>query len=178
MSLRYALRVTSIVEKIEIADKLGDRRKVDKLVNVISSKTTRSQGKQPTKNKQGELIKDAQELGEVWQEFLQGEFSATDLEHARDEYPELDPFDEGEDRLTHKEFVQAVKRMKLNKAAGPDNIPVEKIPDDTRSTLLLLTASMGQRMRTQEPSAMCVCNDIHTRKAQQTTAKIIGRLVY
>ena len=53
-------------------------------------------------------------------------FSATELEQAREEYPDLGKhgIDE-QDTLTQQEYLAAVKRMKKAKATGPDGIPAE-----------------------------------------------------
>lgn len=75
------------------------------------------------------MITSAEELGELWADFLGNKFSVTELELARDLYlykdlNPLDPLDLTDD-LTFEEFMTAIKRMKLGKTVGPDNIPVE-----------------------------------------------------
>ena len=71
----------------------------------------------------GELITSAEEIGELWSDFLEGKFAQTELEQAREVLEELPP-EEG-DELTFGEFVRAVKKIKKNKAVGPDGVPAE-----------------------------------------------------
>ena len=70
-------------------------------------------------------ISGPEELGALWQEFLAGKFSATELEQAR-EFVDIGPnqLDEADD-LVITEYMDAVSRMKNGKATGPDNIPAE-----------------------------------------------------
>ena len=57
---------------------------------------------------------------------MAGKFSATKLEHARAEFEDLgeNKLSE-EDQLTIQEYVDAVHRMKNDKAVGPDGVPSE-----------------------------------------------------
>ena len=123
----YQEWVASWVEKIEEADKVGDTRAIYQAVKVLAGKTKNFSQTQPTKNSQGQVIHDHEELTEVWRDFLSGKFSATEIEQAREEFADLPPRPaEGEDDdLKEEEFLRAVQGMKLNKAPGPDGVPAE-----------------------------------------------------
>ena len=72
------------------------------------------------------MIISAEELGDLWQKFLDNKFSATDLEIVRKEFPELGPCGlDDRDTLSQQEFLQGVKRMKKGKVTGPDGILAE-----------------------------------------------------
>ena len=67
-----------------------------------------------------------EEVAATWFEFLKNKFAATPAELGRDpleQLPEPDP----NDHITRKEFDAAVKKLKSNKATGPDGIPAEAI---------------------------------------------------
>ena len=68
-------------------------------------------------------IEGPNELGELWQQYLAGKFSATKLERARAEFEDLgeNKLSE-EDQLTIQEYVDAVHHMKNDKAVGPDGV--------------------------------------------------------
>ena len=112
------------VETMEEADEKGDVRKVYEGARALAGKSKNGRSTQPTKKKNGDIIQSEEELGELWQQFLEGKFSATELEEARQEYEPLGPA-QASDTLTYEEFAVAVKRMKLRKAVGPDGVPAE-----------------------------------------------------
>ena len=118
--------VKSWVEQIKAADNLGNIKEISKGVKVLSGKTRSTKRTQPSMTRQGTTITCADELGDLWQQFLEKKFSATELENTRDELTDLEEYDSVEkDALTEKEFLIAVKRMKKAKATGPDCIPAE-----------------------------------------------------
>ena len=119
--------VTEQAKCIEEADQQGDPKAVAYHVNVLTGKTRNIQAKQPTRKDQGEgeLITNAEELGELWADFLEGKFAPTELEQSRKAVEGLELPPEDDDVLTFGEFVRAVKKMKKNKAVGPDGIPAE-----------------------------------------------------
>ena len=112
------------VETMEEADEQGDVRKVYEGARALSGKSKNFLTKQPTKKKNGDMIQPSEELGELWQQFLEGKFAATELEAGRREYQTL-PTEQAADMLTYEEFDLAVRRMKLHKATGPDGAPAE-----------------------------------------------------
>lgn len=67
------------------------------------------------------MIEGADTLGELWYQFLSVKFSKTALEEARAEYADIgeNTLSE-EDELSVAEYLNAVSRMKSNKANGPD----------------------------------------------------------
>ena len=112
------------IKKIEQADINGNSRAVSQGVKVISGSSNQHFSQQPTVTMQGETISGPEELGELWQSFLEGKFSPTELEAARDAYADLGPNTlSEEDDLTIGDFMDAVSKAKLNKAKGPDGIP-------------------------------------------------------
>ena len=118
--------VESWVAKIAAADNQGDTKEIAKGVKVLSGRTRCTKRTQPSINKQGETIVSAEELGDLWQQFLAKKFSTTELEQARAEFPDLGKHRVDEaDTLTEKEYLAAVRRMKNTKATGPDGVPAE-----------------------------------------------------
>ena len=115
---------TRVIEKAY--QQQGDPKAIAQHVNRLTGKTRCARGKQPTRKDkgQGELITNAEELGELWTDFLSEKFAPTELEKARSAVEGLTPNDEC-DELTCEEFATAVQKMKTNKAVGPDSIPAE-----------------------------------------------------
>ena len=117
------------VKRIEEADAKGDTdtAEISRCVKALSGTTRHSNPTQPTQNEKKEMIQSPEELGALWQRFLQRKFSATELEQARAEYAELcaPNLDSEEDDLTASEFLEALRRLKIGKATGPDGIPAE-----------------------------------------------------
>ena len=118
--------VTKKVEAIEVADAQGDTKKIASLVKRLSGETRGGQSRQPTRDKNGGLITCAEELGQLWEDFLGDKFSATELEMARALYEDIgaNTFDPECD-LAHEEFMKTVKRMKSDKAVDPYNMFVD-----------------------------------------------------
>ena len=95
-------------------------------VRILSGASRPSSKKQPTVDAAGNTVSGPEELGKLWQKFLQGKFSSTQLEVARDEYADIDTNDlNEEDDMTISEFMDVVSHMKTEKSAGPDTIPAE-----------------------------------------------------
>lgn len=113
------------MEKMEKAHGQGDTREVFKLVKIISGTQKTYAGTAPTIDVKDERILEQQRLAEVWKEFLEGKFAATEEESGRGEYEDLGPQDENEPPLTEETFVRALRKLKTGKACGPDGIPSE-----------------------------------------------------
>ena len=120
----YNMWLDSMATEMEEADKRGDSKTIFKNVKLVSGLMTAAQTQTPSRDKNDTLILDHNRLAEVWQEFLQGKFQATDAEAERDPYAELGP-QLIADPLTEQAFVRALKRLKKGKACGPDGIPSE-----------------------------------------------------
>ena len=121
----YKTWVTKTVADMESANKVGDTKTIFRLVNFITGKP-KAPPKTLTKDKDNNLLKSPEEVAETWFKFLKKKFAATPAELDRDPLeplPESDP----SDLITRKEFDAAVKRLKSNKATGPDGIPAEAI---------------------------------------------------
>ena len=121
----YEAWVQSWVKSIEEADEKGDSRAIYRGVKMLSGATRNASRKQPTMNADGKRIQSSAELAELWQKFLAGKFSPTELEVAERKFSDL-PIDTDDlNILTDKEFIDTLFDMKLNKATGPDNVPIE-----------------------------------------------------
>ena len=121
---------------MEQADNVGDTKAVYEGVAALSGKSRKRFSKQPTRKKVQHQAQSKQcgtrsldgpdELGEIWQRYLAGKFSATTLEAARRTFEDLGENElSDEDQLTIQEYLDAVKHMKNNKAVGPDGVPAE-----------------------------------------------------
>ena len=123
----YHTWVESWTQRMEKADEQGDMRTVYQGANALAGKSKNFSSKQPTRKDKGkgDVIQSEEELGDLWQQFLSGKFSATELEEARQAYEPIGEASDDPDSLTYEEFQKAVKRMKNNKATGPDGIPTE-----------------------------------------------------
>ena len=120
----YESWVQGWVKTIEQADELGDSRGIYRGVRALAGVTRNSSRKQPTKNANGKMIQSAEELVELWRGFLQGKFAPTELEKAEREFEDIPIKQDELNVLTQEEFIDALFDMKLNKANGPDNVPV------------------------------------------------------
>ena len=137
------------VQHIEKADDKGDSKEVSRGVDAVSGRKKNFATKQPTKKPDGSRIQGAEDLSQLWHDFLAGKFSATELEAARREYnlpPQGDDGFGGADTekcegcvLSKAEFVSAVQRMKLNKSPGPDGIPAEVWKKSVKASEYLFT---------------------------------------
>ena len=120
----YNTWLEKMTVEMEEANSRGDTEAVFRIVKIISGLMVAANGKSPAKDKKGDLILDQARMAEVWQQFLEKKFSATEAEAERDEYEELGP-QLVADPLTEQAFVRALQRMKKGKACGPDGIPGE-----------------------------------------------------
>ena len=120
----YNAWLQKMATEMEEADRRGDSETIFRIVKIISGIMSASGNAAPSVDKNGELILDQGKLVEVWRQFLEGKFKATDAEFSRDEYEELGP-QLVEDPLTEQAFVRALKKLKKGKACGPDGIPSE-----------------------------------------------------
>ena len=112
------------ISDMEAANMVGDTKKIFRLVNFISGKP-QAPPINLTKDGNGNLL-NSEEVAATWYEFLKEKFAATPEERSRaplEPLPDPDP----SDHITRKEFDAAVKRLKSNKATGPDGIPAEAI---------------------------------------------------
>ena len=116
--------VDSCVKEMESANKLGDVRRIYHLVKKLSNKP-----KPPptnlTKDEDGTILKGPSEKVVRWEKFLTRKFEATPEESKRPPMPPLTSVRTSDDILTRSEFDRAMKRMKISKATGPDDVPIE-----------------------------------------------------
>ena len=94
------------------------------MVRKVSGKSKSFSTKSPSKTKQGELILDHESLADMWHDFLEGKFEATEAEAGRPEYEDIGE-QISDDPLTKAAFLKAMARLKTGKACGPDGIPGE-----------------------------------------------------
>ena len=119
----YNSWLDKMTTEMEKADSRGDTETIFRTVKLVSGLMTSSAGKAPTRDKK-ELILDQKKMAQVWQQFLEKKFAATEAEENRDPYTDLGPQLEN-DPLTEHAFVSALEKVKRGKACGPDGIPGE-----------------------------------------------------
>ena len=91
----------------------------------MSDTTPNFTSKVSTQNKETRArISGAQELAEVWRNFLQKKFSATEREKTEREFAAL-PECKEQDELKWEEYDNAVRHMKNAKSTGIDGTPAE-----------------------------------------------------
>ena len=100
-----------------------------------------------THDSSGALLKSSEEVANMWYGFLSKKFSVTQREHERAPLAPLPSHRSAEDALTREEFEFALKKLKCDKAAGPDGIPVEvfKHCDTTKEELYAFFGKYGRR---------------------------------
>ena len=161
------------IHKIEQADINGDSKAVGQGVKVISGTSKQGFSKKPrtyTKDLNGKHVGDKisgpEELGQLWQEFLEGKFSVTELEEAR-ELADIGPnqLDEADD-LTIAGYMDAVSRMKNGKATGPDSIPAEVFKNSTlaKHELFFFLRQVWRHECVPKNLVLCMFVMIHKRK--------------
>ena len=116
--------VEKMTVSMEQAYKRGDTKAIYEVVRKVSGKATSFSAKAPSKTKQGDPILDHETLAEMWRDFLEGKFKATQAEAERPEYEDIGE-QISDDPLTKAAFLKAVARLKTGKACGPDGIPGE-----------------------------------------------------
>ena len=174
------------IRKIEQADVSGDTKAISQGVNVISGSSKQGFSKKPrtycSGDRQGETISGPEELGELWRAFLEGKFSQTELEQARAEYEDIGPnlLDDTDD-LTIAEFMDAVSKMKNDKATGPDNIPAEvfKNSELARNELFFFLRQVWRHECVPKNLVLCLFVMIYKRKVSSNDPscyRIIGLL--
>ena len=82
------------------------------------------------KDKQGEVVKDNDKILDVWKEYFQNLHNSNDMNHNVDiDSPNnnCSDNDENEEEITMTELINALKKIKIGKAAGIDGIYPEMI---------------------------------------------------
>ena len=82
--------------EMEEADRKGDSETIFRCVKIVSGLTTTACDKAPSVDKDDKLIPDQQKLTQVWRQFLEGKFKASQLRQKRSgrdpyEYEDLGP---------------------------------------------------------------------------------------
>ena len=114
--------VSEWADTMQAANSVGDTHKVYEGVKALRGKREAPQCNLST-NAQGAPLDDAVAIAEAWESFLKNKFAATDKERQRPDMANLPPTI-GTDKLTDKEVLKGLQRMKYGKARGPDEIPV------------------------------------------------------
>ena len=165
---------------MEEADEKGDMKTVHQGTRALAGKSKTFNSKQPTKKKNGDLIQSEEEMGDLWQEFLSGKFSATELEAARQEYEPIGQACDDTDTLTYAEFEKAVNRMKKGKATGPDGIPAEVWKNSAlaNSELYFLLKNIWEHECVPKSLVLCAFVMIHKKDSPEDCAnyRAIGLL--
>ena len=82
------------------------------------------------RNKQGQMLKTEEESLERWAEHFCELLNLPSPEEETDIQPAEEPLNISSDAPTIGEIINAIKSLKNNKAAGPDNIPAEVLKAD------------------------------------------------
>ena len=113
--------VEASVSEMEKANTMGDVRRIYNLVNGLSKKP-----KQPpcnlTTDADGNLLRSPEDTASTWKKFLEKKFQATAEEDVR---PPMEILPKIDDQISREEYDNAVNKLKIGKAAGPDGIPAE-----------------------------------------------------
>ena len=115
----YRDYISNIVRDIEVAERVGNIRKVSNLVNKLAKQS--SSHVMPSKDHDGKPITSSDQLLKSWNTFLEQKFATPECDqrrHAEATVPE-------HDLLTDKELDEALFAMKPGRAAGWDGIPAE-----------------------------------------------------
>ena len=115
----YRDYITSIVEEMEAADRVGNTRAISKLVNVLAKK--RSPNIMPAKDHNGNLITSSEQLLQAWNSFLEKKFASPASDEGKAREATVPP----EDYLSDEELDKALFAMKPGRAPGWDQVPAE-----------------------------------------------------
>ena len=102
----------------------GNMRRIFQVVNHLVKKAT-PPPHNLTHEPSGALLKSLEEVANMWYGFSNKKFSATQKENDRSPLASLPLYRSTEDALTKEEFKLALRRLKCDKTAGPDGIPIE-----------------------------------------------------
>ena len=118
----YRIYIENVLTDIEREDQAGNSREVYRLAKQISKKKSGKSYIQPSKDMQGQHITNTDQQLSAWADFLEQKFSG------RDNEPEVVLPEDNivVPNIQLDEVLACVKKLKSNKAAGPDNIPVEQ----------------------------------------------------
>ena len=98
-----------------------------------------------------------EELADVWHDFLDKKFSATERERLRAEFEALSECEDPNAMLTRKEFDDAVNGMKTGKAVGEDRIPAEVWQNSTVARNKLFEFLQKVWNKEEVPPNLVVC---------------------
>jgi hypothetical protein len=120
----YRDYIRNIVEDMEKAGSVGNYTEVFKLSKRLSSKNG-SAFTQPSKDHLGNPITSTEQQLESWAIFLEKKFAASPQEPSVD-LDDIPSLQENVPDIDIDEVKTCVKLLKSNKAAGPDEIPIEQ----------------------------------------------------
>ena len=109
----------------EFYSKLDTREGEKEIYRIASERDrkTKDSGKVFTvKDRNGNILKESEEIKKRWKEYFDELYNE---ENPRVETEEADPVSGPVEEVTVAEVRQAMKKMKNNKACGPDMVPVE-----------------------------------------------------
>ena len=118
----YRSYIQNILSDIDRENQSGNMREVYRLTKQLSNKKRANMFIQPTVDLQGNRITNNEQQLNAWADFLENKFSS------RADEPEVDMPDDQIDTpaIELDEVVACVTKLRSNKAAGPDCIPVEQ----------------------------------------------------
>ena len=117
--------VEGCVFEIEAANAVGNSKRVYALVKKLSCKP-RPPPVNLTSDSKGNILCSPEDTANVWYKFLKEKFEATKEEvKVRPPLKPLPTERTPADKLCREEFEIAIKKLKVGKARGPDDIPAE-----------------------------------------------------
>ena len=113
-------------EILAAANGRGDTKKIYEVTNVLKGKSEKPPVNLSTDG-QGNALCNAEDVADRWCNFLRMKFQATEQEALRQGIPIVAlPNTQGVDDLSEAKIrKEDISKLKVNKACGPDEIPIE-----------------------------------------------------
>ena len=131
----YTSWVQEWEKEISDAEGIGDTRGIYNGVKALA----RKRSKPPTNlttDRDGNVLKCAEDVAATWHQFLKSKFAATPAERNRPHMDQL-PCTKGKHALSNAQFKQDLHKMNTGKAVGPDQIPTKLYLHSTTCQRLL-----------------------------------------
>ena len=150
------------VDTIERADEIGDTKSIQ-MFKALAVLFENFCSKQHIKTHAGNTIDSAEDLAQVWHEFLSGKFDAPELEEAQQTFDDLDTPSTTDNDFSLDDFHAAICCLKAGKAAGPDGITAEVWSHSTiaQVEVFFFLREVWQRECVSKTLVLCVFVLIH-----------------